>query len=60
VATDETPQKRPGTAGLAWIVTLTILVLGLLPIIVSAFSQDNTVTSVDGDQATYSHWFDQE
>lgn len=52
----ETPAKRAGTSGLAWIVVLTILVLGLLPIVVSAFSQDNAVTSVDGDRSTYSHW----
>lgn len=49
-----------GTSGLAWIVVLTVLVLGLLPLVISAFSQDNTVTSVDGERSVESQYFDGE
>jgi hypothetical protein len=41
-----------GQAALAWIVVLAIVAIALLFIIVSAFSQDNDRTSVDGTTAT--------
>jgi hypothetical protein len=44
-----------GQAGLAITLTLAIAAIGLLFIIVSAFSQDNVSTSVDGKQAVHSH-----
>ena len=53
-----TPTK--GTSALAWIVVLTILAIGLLILLVSAFSHNNTDMSVDGDKATYSQWVDGE
>ena len=59
-ATIDSPRKTKGTTGIAWVVVLTIAVLGLLPIIVSAFSQDNANATVDGEQSTYSQWVDQE
>lgn len=49
-----------GTATLAWTVVLTITAVGLLFIVISAFSQDIAVTSVDGDRAIYSHYLDGE
>ena len=61
VAANQTSiEPAKGTAGLAWIVVLTIAAIGLLILIVSAFSQDNTKMSVDGDRSTYSQWVDQE
>lgn len=59
MAANDTPMAPvKGTAALAWIVVLTITVVGLLFIVISAFSQDNTVTSVDGDRSTFSHYLD--
>ena len=49
-----------GTGALAWIVVLTIAAVGMLFIVISAFSQDNAVTSVDGDRSIRSHYFDGE
>ncbi len=60
MAATDSPKRTSGTSGLAWIVVLAIAVLGLLPIIVSAFSQNNTNITVDGDQATYSQWHDED
>ena len=59
-ATTDTPRTTKGTSGLAWVVVLTIALLGLLPIVVSAFSQNNANATVDGEQSTYSQWVDQE
>jgi hypothetical protein len=47
-----------GQTGLAWLVVLAITLVGLMIIVVSATSQDNARTSVDGDRATYSHYLD--
>ena len=44
-----------GQTGLAWVVVLTILFVGGLILVVSAFSQDNDPTTVDGRTATTSH-----
>jgi hypothetical protein len=44
-----------GQAGLAILVVLAIAAIGLLFIVVSAFSQDNANSSVDGKQAVHSH-----
>jgi hypothetical protein len=44
-----------GQAGLAIVLTLAIAAIGLLFLIVSAFSQDNVPMSVDGRQAVHSH-----
>jgi competence protein ComGC len=43
-----------GQAGLAILVVLAIAAIGLLIIIVSAVSQDNAPTTVDGKQAVHS------
>ena len=45
-----------GQAGLAIVLTLAIAAIGLLLIVVSAFSQDNVSTSVDGKQAVHSQY----
>jgi hypothetical protein len=44
-----------GQTALAWIVVLAIAITGGMFILVSAFSQSNAPTSVDGHQAVYSH-----
>jgi hypothetical protein len=61
VAANDTPMvPLKGQTGLAWIVVLAIALVGLMIIVVSATSQDNARTSVDGDRATYSHYLDGE
>ena len=44
-----------GQTGLAWVVVAAMLLVGGLIIVVSAFSQDNDPTTVDGRTATTSH-----
>ena len=44
-----------GQTGLAWIVVIAVLMFGLAFIVVSAFSQDNAPSSIDGRTATTSH-----
>ena len=59
MAANDTPMLPvKGTAALAWVVVLTITAVGLLFIIIAAFSQDNAVTSVDGDASTFSQYID--
>lgn len=56
MAPSDTPMVPvKGQTGLAWVVVLTILFVGGLILVVSAFSQDNDPTSVDGRTATTSH-----
>ncbi|MCU1483927.1 MAG: hypothetical protein JWN67_673 [Actinomycetia bacterium] len=56
MAPSDTPMVPvKGQAGLAITLTLAIAAIGLLFLIVSAFSQDNVSTSVDGKQAVHSH-----
>jgi hypothetical protein len=45
----------PGQTGLAWIVVLAVLLIGLSFIVVSAFNQHNAPASVTGHTATTSH-----
>nr|QMS48123.1 hypothetical protein WG33_0322 [uncultured bacterium] len=49
-----------GQTALAWIVVLTIVAVGSLFLIISAFSQDTATTTVDGDRAVYSQYFDED
>jgi hypothetical protein len=44
-----------GQTGLAWVVVLTFLFIGGMILLVSAFSQDNTPSSINGRTATTSH-----
>ncbi len=44
-----------GQTGLAWVVVIAILLVGGLILVVSAFSQNNDPTTVDGKTATTSH-----
>ena len=56
VAPSDTPMVPvKGQAGLAIALTLAIAGIALLILVVSAFSQDNVRTSVDGKQAVHSH-----
>lgn len=59
-ATDTPMVPVKGQTALAWIVVLTIFAIGMLFIVISAFSQDNTTTSVDGDRAVHSQYFDED
>jgi hypothetical protein len=55
VAPTDTPMVPvKGQAGLAILVVLAIAAIGLMIIIVSAVSQDNAPTTVDGKQAVHS------
>ena len=49
---------EPGQTALAWIVVLTVFAIGMVFIVISAFSQDTATTSVDGDRAVYSQYQD--
>jgi len=56
VAQSDTPMVPvKGQTGLAWVVVLAIFFVGGLILVVSAFSQDNDPTTVDGRTATTSH-----
>jgi uncharacterized protein involved in outer membrane biogenesis len=44
-----------GQTGLAWIVILAIVLIGLSFIVTSAFSQDNAPASINGRTATTTH-----
>ena len=56
VAANDTPMVPvKGQTGLAWIVVGAIFLAALLILVVSASSQDNVSTSVDGNKAIYSH-----
>lgn len=44
------------TAPLAWTVTIALLAGLVLVVVLAAFSQSNTPTSVDGTTATSTHW----
>ena len=51
-------MKRAIIIALALIVVLAIAATGLMFIIISAFSQNNAVATIDGDHAVYSHHID--
>jgi hypothetical protein len=56
VPANETPMVPvKGQTGLAWVVVLTFLFIGGMILLVSAFSQDNTPSSINGRTATTSH-----
>lgn len=56
VAYNDTPMVPvKGQAGPAIVVVAALLALILVFIIVSAFSQNNATTSIDGNRAVYSH-----
>jgi hypothetical protein len=44
-----------GQTGPAWVAVIALAIILALFVIVSAFSQHNARTSVDGHQAVYSH-----
>jgi hypothetical protein len=56
VAHSDTPMVPvKGHTGLAWVVVLAMFLVGGFVLVVSAFSQNNDPTSVDGRTATTSH-----
>ena len=59
VSTDTPMEPVKGHTALAWVAVLAIAAVGLLIIVVSAFSQDNVRTSVDGDRSVDSQYFDE-
>lgn len=57
MAPTDTPMVPvKGQSGPAIVVVAALTAIALLFIIVSSFSQDNAPTTVDGHEATYSHW----
>ena len=55
MAQSDTPMVPvKGQTGLAWVVVLAILIVSGLILVVSAFSQNNDPTTVDGNTATTS------
>ena len=58
MAQTDTPMiPVKGHTSLAWVVVLAMLLIGGLILVVSAFSQNNDPSSVDGRTATTSHDF---
>ena len=61
MAANDTPMvPERGQTALAWIVVLTIVAIGMVFLIISAFSQDTVTTTIDGDRAVYSHYLDED
>lgn len=60
VPTDTPMHPVKGHTALAWVTVLAIAAVGLLIIVVSAFSQNNAPATVDGDRSVESQYFDGE
>ena len=61
MAANDTPMvPERGQTALAWIVVLSVFAIGMVFIIISAFSQNTATTTVDGDRAVYSQYLDED